>query len=113
MVAFYGDPKCRAKLAPCKLAYGQTLESKEGVFTLVIQPKLGSKSFDAVNNNGSQRGGRPCVAFLPQRSTQAELLEGVEFSPVITDDFILIPRPAKCNPKRAYRVKFRADDLGL
>ncbi len=30
---------------------------------------------------------------------------------VRTDDFILIPRPAKCDPKRAYRVKFRADDL--
>jgi hypothetical protein len=29
-----------------------------------------------------------------------------DFSPVITDDFILIPRPAKCDPKRAYRVKF-------
>jgi hypothetical protein len=113
VVAFYGDPKWAAKLAPGKLAYGQTLTREGNTFTLEITPNLGAKSFTTVNNNGSQRGGRPFVAFLPQRITQAELLEGGDFSPVITDDFILIPRPAKCDPKRAYRVKFRADDLGL
>ena len=113
VVAFYGDPKWAAKLAYGKLAYGQTLTREGNTFTLEITPNLGAKSFATVNNNGSQRGGRPFVAFLPQRITQAELLEGGDFSPVITDDFILIPRPAKCDPKRAYRVKFRADDLGL
>jgi zinc protease len=113
VVAFYGDPKWAAKLAPGKLAYGQTLTREGNTFTLEITPNLGAKSFATVNSNGSQRGGRPFVAFLPQRITQAELLEGGDFSPVITDDFILIPRPAKCDLKRAYRVKFRADDLGL
>ena len=113
VVAFYGDPKWAAKLAYGKLAYGQTLTREGNTFTLEITPNLGAKSFATVNSNGSQRGGRPFVAFLPQRITQAELLEGGDFSPVITDDFILIPRPAKCDLKRAYRVKFRADDLGL
>lgn len=111
VVAFYGDPKWSAKLAPGKLRYSQTFTQEGDTFILKIKPNLGVKSFDTVNNNGSQRGGRPFVAFFPQRITQAELIEGAELSPVITDDFVLIPRPAKCDPKHVYRVKFRAKFL--
>ena len=110
-VAFYGDPKWSAKLAPGKLAYGQTLTTDNGTFTFEIQPKLGSKSFDTVNTNGSQRGGRPFVAFLKQRITAIKIIEGQDLNPVITDDFVLVPRPSKCDPDRAYRVKFRAKVL--
>ena len=111
VVAFYGDPKWSAKLAPGKLAYGQTLKSEGGVFTLKIQPNLGPKSFDTVNNNGSQRGGRPFVAFLRQRIADVKIIEGQGLNPVITDDFVLLPRPVKCDPNRSYHVKFRAKVL--
>ncbi len=108
VVAFYGDPKWSAKLAPGKLAYGQTLKAEGGIYTLEIQPNLGSKSFDTVNNNGSQRGGRPFVAFLKQRISNVEIIEGQDLNPIITDDFVLVPRPAKCDPNRTYQVKFRS-----
>ena len=108
VVAFYGDPAWSAKMAPGKLAYGQKLSSRDGVYTLEIDPKQGAKSFATVNSNGSQRGGRPFVAFLGHRVRDVELLEGKDLSPVIADDFVLVPRPAKCDPARAYRVVFRA-----
>ncbi len=111
VVAFYGDPKWAAKLAPGKLAYGQTLTREGNTYTLEIKPNNGAKSFDTVNNNGSQRGGRPIVAFLPQRVTDIEILEGGNLSPVITDDFILVPRPKKHDSQRNYRVKFRVKIL--
>ena len=102
------SPAWSAKMAPGKLAYGQKLSSRDGVYTLEIEPKLGAKSFDTVNSNGSQRGGRPFVAFLGHRVGNIELLEGQDLAPVIADDFVLVPRPEKCDPQRAYRVVFRA-----
>jgi hypothetical protein len=50
-----------------------------------------------VNNNGSQRGGRPVVEFLPKRIDPAKvkITAGSELKPVITDDFILVPLPDK------------------
>ena len=108
VVAFYGDPAWSAKMAPGKLAYGQKLSSRDGVYTLEIKPKQGAKSFNTVNSNGSQRGGRPFVAFLGHRVRNIELLEGKDLAPVIADDFVLVPRPGKCDPERIYRVVFRA-----
>ena len=46
-----------------------------------------------MNTNGSQRGGRPIVAFLPQRLADIELLEGGRWQPVVTDTFVLVPLP--------------------
>ena len=108
VVAFYGDPAWSAHMAPGRLAYGQRLSFKDGVYTFEIEPKLGGKSFDTVNSNGSQRGGRPFVGFLDHRVENVKLLEGQDLSPVIADDFVLVPRPAKCDPTRSYRVVFRA-----
>ncbi|MEC7776951.1 MAG: hypothetical protein VYC32_12720, partial [Planctomycetota bacterium] len=108
VVAFYGDPAWSARMAPGKLAYGQKLSFRDGVYTLEIEPKQGAKSFDTVNSNGSQRGGRPFVAFLGHRVENVELIKGKDLGPVVTDDFILVPRPLKCDPDRDYRVVFRA-----
>jgi hypothetical protein len=46
-----------------------------------------------VNTNGSQRGGRPIVAFLPRRLAAVEIVAGNEWKPVVTDDFVLVPLP--------------------
>jgi hypothetical protein len=75
---------------------------------LEIKPNRGAKTFAPINKNGSQRGGRPIVQFLPQRVNGAQIIEGAEFQPVITDDFILVPNPVTCDPARKYRVVFRA-----
>jgi zinc protease len=108
VLAFYGDPAWDARMAKGKLAYAQELTESGGVYTLTIRPLLGAKSFDPVNTNGAQRGGRPIVAFLPKRIGKVEVLEGAELKPVITDDFILVPNPGKCEEGKAYVVKFKA-----
>ncbi|MBN1444257.1 MAG: hypothetical protein JXA90_16210, partial [Planctomycetes bacterium] len=74
----------------------------------VIEPKLGERSFDPVNRNGSQRGGRPIVEILPHRIGKAEVVEGSALEPLIADDFILVPNPGRCDPATTYRVVFRA-----
>jgi hypothetical protein len=61
-----------------------------------------------VNQNGSQRGWRPFVHFFPNRLENIEIISGKELSPVITDNFVLIPNPRICDPNKPYRVEFKA-----
>ena len=109
VVALYGDPAWEAKMAPGKLSYQQSLtEVAAGVFAFDVKPLLAEKSFEPVNKNGAQRGWRPIVQLLPKRIKDVEILAGKELSPVITDDFILIPNPKVCDPTKTYRVEFKA-----
>lgn len=111
-VAFYGDPAWEARLAPGPLNWEQSLtRSPEGDWSLVVTPLAGTASFDTVNSNGSQRGGRPIIQFLPDRLDPARLsiLEGAELGPVITDTFILLPHPGKGDPQKTCRVRFRTE----
>jgi zinc protease len=109
VVALYGDPKWSARMAPGPCAYEQQLSEQDGVITLTIIPRRGADSFQPINTNGSQRGWRPMVAFLPRRVKDVELLSGQDLNPTITDDFILVPNPRKCDPDRQYVVSFRAN----
>lgn len=114
VVAFYGDPAWEAKMAsqPDALAWEQTLTvTEDGVYTFEIRPRRGGKSFQPINTNGSQRGGRPFIEFFSRRIGSATLLEGGDLKPVIADNFILIPNPGACDPQRIYRVRFRAEAL--
>jgi zinc protease len=108
VVAFYGDPAWVARMAPGRTAWDQTLSTANGNYTFEIKPNLGAKTFAPVNKNGSQRGGRPIIQFLPEQLKDVKILEGVELNPVITDDFILVPNPTVCDPARKYRVVFSA-----
>ena len=107
-VAFYGDPAWVARMAPQPTAWDQTLTQDKDVWTLEIKPNRGEKTFAPINKNGSQRGDRPIVQFLPRRVKDARVLEGTELKPVITDDFILVPNPGTCDPARKYHVVFQA-----
>ena len=111
VVAFYGDPKWSAKMAEGKLAYGQKLFRSGDTYTFTITPKQGAKSFATVNNNGSQRGGRPIVAFLPNRVSDVQIIKGGQLSPEITDDFILVPRPKQHDGKSPLVVRFKAKEI--
>ena len=111
VVAFYGDPKWSAKMAEGKRAYGQKLTRSGDTYTFTITPKQGAKSFETVNNNGSQRGGRPIVAFLPNRVTDVQIIKGGQLSPEITDDFILVPRPKQHDGKSPLVVTFKAKEV--
>lgn len=112
VVAFYGDPAWSARMAPGPLSFEQTLtEPEPGVFELTITPLVNEKSFQPVNTNGSQRGGRPVVQFLPRRIGTAQLESGSELHPVITDNFILVPLESFRDPSQTYRIRFAAPAL--
>lgn len=106
VVAFYGDPAWNATMAPGPRAWEQTLSRQGDEWVLTLKPNLGDKTFNPVNKNGAQRGGRPIVQFLPIRLTEIKITQGAELNPVITDDFILIPNPGKCDPAKDYTVRF-------
>jgi hypothetical protein len=106
-VAFYGDPAWEARLAQGSTAWDQTLTEKDGLWTFEIKPNLGSKTFEPVNKNGSQRGGRPMVAFLPRRLQRVQVVEGAEWKPVITETLVLVPNPGEVDPARKCRIVFR------
>ncbi|NQU21490.1 MAG: hypothetical protein HQ567_09415, partial [Candidatus Nealsonbacteria bacterium] len=108
VVAFYGDPKWSAKMTEMPKYYNQKLDIKDGAYMLTITPNRGEDSFKPVNTNGSERGGRPIVQFLPHRIKDIEIVAGEDLNPVVTDDFILIPNPHTCDPKREYKVVFKA-----
>jgi hypothetical protein len=57
--------------------------------------------------NGSQPGWRLFVHFFPNRLKDIEIMTGKELSPVITDNFMLIPNPKSCDPNKPYRVMFK------
>lgn len=110
VVAFYGDPAWQARLAPGKLNWDQSLtETATGTWQFAIKPLTGPASFDTVNTNGSQRGGRPIIQFFPRRLDPAtvQIIEGADLHPVITDTFLLIPHPGQCDPERIYRVRIK------
>ncbi len=110
VVAFYGDPAWPARMAPGKLNWEQTLTTAaDGGFTLEVKPLAGAASFEPVNKNGSQRGGRPIVHFFEKRIDPAKLhvTEGAALKPVVTDTFVLVPLPA--SGAEPVRVTFAAE----
>ena len=94
VTVLYGDPKWSAKMAPGPLRWDETLViSAAGEATWTIAPKAGGKTFAPVDKNGSERGGRPLVAFLPRNAAGWEVVGGSEWKPVAADDFVLLPNP--------------------
>lgn len=111
-LAFYGDPAWAARLAPAACAWDQTLTGKRSTLRFEITPRRGADSFKPIDTNGSQRGGRPFVAFLPRRVRDVKIIAGAELHPVVTDNFILVPNPGVCDPAKSYRVEFTAEPIG-
>ena len=112
-VAFYGDPAWSAKMAPGPLAWDQALNERAGGYEFEIKPLQGEKSFETINKNGSQRGGRPIVQLLPHRikAASVKITAGADLQPLVTSNFILVPRPDHFDPRRSYMVVFTADRL--
>jgi zinc protease len=111
VVAFYGDPAWEARMAERPLPWEQNLSWKAGQYVFEIRPRQGEQSFSPINTNGSQRGDRPFVHFLPHRVKNIRIEEGEELQPVISDNFILAPKPKECQPEGRYRVVFRAERI--
>jgi zinc protease len=109
VVALYGDPAWEARMTPGECAYDQTLTVQDGTYTMEIIPRRGSRSFAPVNTNGSERGYRPIVVFLPHRVKDVTIVEGQELRPVVTHSFVLVPNPKTCQEGKNYRVVFQAE----
>lgn len=107
-VAFYGDPAWSARMAECPQAFAQSLTQQGDRYVFEITPLAGTDSFEPINTNGSQRGGRPFVAYLPRRVTGVRIVEGSQWQPVVSDDFILTPRPSRRDGAPRIRVVFEA-----
>ncbi|MBI1336471.1 MAG: hypothetical protein GC164_05865 [Phycisphaera sp.] len=101
-VGLYGDPAWRAHMprdendGPCKL----DLEVKGGQYTLTV-------SVDETREVG------PVFAFLPERINVGTLkiLAGDDLQPVITDNFILLPKTPKVEKDIPLVVRFQAEKI--
>lgn len=93
VVGFFGDPAWDARMADGVLNWTQSLTQDGTKFVFEVRPSKGNDSFKLIDGNGSQRGGRPLVAFLPDRYPASRVIEGASWNPVVADDFVLIPLP--------------------
>ncbi|MBI5831577.1 MAG: hypothetical protein HZB16_04600 [Armatimonadetes bacterium] len=109
VLAFYGDPAWVAKMADGPLTYEQALTAFGRDYALTITPKRGAESYATVNKNGSQRGGRPIIAWLPKRVGNIKVTGGAELGAVVTDTFVLVPRPEQTS--QPVRLTFTADPV--
>ncbi|MGI9474443.1 MAG: hypothetical protein ACR2NZ_23095 [Rubripirellula sp.] len=107
VVAFYGDPGWEARMENGQLRWNQTLQKEGNRYTFEIHPLKDDQSFETVNSNGAQRGGRPIVQRLPYPLSKIELISGQQHQPLIADDFILVPRPSEALDK-PIRIVFDA-----
>ena len=99
-VVFYGDPAWEARLKKGESSWDQSLEERNGVYTVTIRVRR------------TVRPKRPPIVLFPRRLGNIDLLEGKEFEPVITDNFLLLGKPETLEAGKTYRVRFRAAPVG-
>jgi hypothetical protein len=95
VVAFYGDPKWDARMAPRELPWSQSLTEKDGVFTFELSASKSAKP------------GRPPAAMLPRRIGKVEIVEGKEFEPVVGAWFVMLPKATEIEAGKTIRVVFK------
>ncbi|MDO5308993.1 MAG: C25 family cysteine peptidase [Planctomycetia bacterium] len=96
VVVLYGDPAWRNPLKTQDSGWKQELvceknDAGKDVWRLTITPLKGEKTYGLLDGNGSERSGRPVIQIFPQKIDRPVLVEGSEFAPVLTENFILIP----------------------
>eukprot|EP00759_Apiculatamorpha_spiralis_P046603 PhF_6_TR42898/c0_g2_i1/m.64999 len=90
---YYGDPAAQIKMPVSWKAYEQTLtapdDKDKGVWTL-----RAVGDFTTINSNGSQRGGRPIIQFLPLVGVgRFRVIEGEGWNPKFGPDWVMVPNP--------------------
>ena len=95
VVAFYGDPKWEARMAPRDLPWTQSLTEKDGVFTFELSAPT------------TVRPGRPPAVILPRHLGKTQIIEGAELQPVIGACFVMLPKPVEFEAGKKYRVVFK------
>jgi hypothetical protein len=95
-VAFYGDPAWEARLAPRSLPFSQTLTVNGSTYTFQIGATADCSP------------GRPPAMLLPHRVKDIRVVEGLEFLPLVTDNFIMLMKAGKFEKGKSYKVVFEA-----
>lgn len=95
-VAFYGDPAWEARLAPRSLPFNQKLTVKGDTYTFQL---------DATADCSP---GRPPATLLPHRVKDIRIVAGQEFSPLVTDNFIMVMKAGNFEKGKSYKVVFEA-----
>ncbi len=97
VVAFYGDPAWEARMPqPAEaLPWTQRFSETERTTTLTI-------TTTAAGNWPS----RPVMARLPNRLDKVRIIEGGQFKPVVTDNFILVPLAGEFQAGETIRIVF-------
>jgi len=54
---------------------------------------------------------KTAVAPGAQRVRDVKIIAGAEWNPVVTDDFILMPNPGRCDRAKTYCVVFTASPI--
>lgn len=79
VVVLLGDPAWEARMSERPLPWTQSLAEEDGVYT-----------FTVTAHSRGDWDNRPVIELLPHRLGEIELLEGADYKPVISDNFILI-----------------------
>ena len=111
VVVLYGDPAWQNALAVQESGWKQSLESEKAedgstVWTFTVDPSVGDESFKLADANGSERSNRPIFQLLPNRVSNVEIIEGQEYEPVITDNFILVSVSKAIVDNKPCKIKF-------
>jgi zinc protease len=95
-VAFYGDPAWIAKTMPGKLQWEQKLttvrNNKKTRYTLEITSGGEEPEKKISGESAPWKEPRPVIQWLPVRLKNPKIISGQEFQPLLTENFILIPR---------------------
>lgn len=97
VLAFYGDPAWQAGFAKAELPWSVEWKSVGEVHTLRL-----------ITIRAGNWGGRPQVFALPKRLGPATLLQGGDCTPLIADDFVLLPLKGDFAAHQTIEVVFRA-----
>lgn len=103
-VIFYGDPAWRATLNPEKANDKIKLNFKEENGKFVVEIKTGEmkKALKKAKDD------YPNAMFFPFRIKNFKVVEGSEFNPIVTDNFIMI-RSLNVEGNKTYRIVLEAE----
>ncbi|MEN6521339.1 MAG: hypothetical protein ABFD46_09360 [Armatimonadota bacterium] len=96
-VVLYGDPAWDARLVSRNTGWEQKLTEKDGVYTFEL---TGLEDTTCM---------RPPAMFLPHRVRNVEILVGKELAPLVTDNFLMLPKLEKVEKGKIYRLVFKAE----
>ncbi len=96
-LAFYGDPAWDARLAPRDPAFAQELKEDADGFSFTVRAIKDCEPTAAP------------AAWLPKKAKNPRIVEGAELKPLVTDDFLMLPRLGKLKAGDVRRIRIACD----